>query len=79
MSFGDDPRLQIEVVREPSQQGEVGLISKENTLSALKNITLTSHYDKAVTVNLLDRLPVAGNEDITVTGQGQGRRCPRRG
>jgi uncharacterized protein (TIGR02231 family) len=71
MSFGDDPRLQIAVVREPSQQGEVGLISKESTLSALKNITLTSHYDKAVTVNLLDRLPVAGNENITVTAKGK--------
>ena len=71
MSFGDDPRLHIDVVREPSQQGEVGLISKESTLSALKNITLSSHYDKAVTVNLLDRLPVAGNEDITVTAKGK--------
>ena len=52
MSFGDDPRLQIDVVREPSREGETGLISKESTLSALKNITLTSHYDKPVTVNL---------------------------
>jgi uncharacterized protein (TIGR02231 family) len=71
MSFGDDPRLQIAVVREPSQQGEVGLINKESTLSALKNITLSSHYDKAVTVNLLDRLPVAGNDNITITAKGK--------
>lgn len=71
MSFGDDPRLQIAVVREPSREGETGLISKESTLSALKNITLTSHYDKPITVNLLDRLPVAGNDDITVTARGK--------
>ncbi|MFT6340675.1 MAG: hypothetical protein ACJAUN_000082 [Alcanivorax sp.] len=71
MSFGDDPRLQIAVVREPSREGETGLISKESTLSALKNITLTSHYDKPITVNLLDRLPVAGNDDITVTAKGK--------
>tara|TARA_Y100001934_G_scaffold279206_1_gene382346 strand:- start:89 stop:1687 length:1599 start_codon:yes stop_codon:yes gene_type:complete len=71
MSFGDDPRLQIAVVREPSREGETGLISKESTLSALKNITLTSLYDKPVTVNLLDRLPVAGNDDITVTAKGK--------
>ena len=71
MSFGDDPRLQIDVVREPSREGETGLISKESTLSALKNITLTSHYDKSITVNLLDRLPVAGNDDITVTAKGK--------
>ena len=71
MSFGDDPRLQIDVVREPSREGETGLISKESTLSALKNITLTSHYDKPITVNLLDRLPVAGNDDITVTAKGK--------
>lgn len=71
MSFGDDPRLQIAVVREPSREGETGLISKESTLSALKNITLTSHYDKPITVNLLDRLPVAGNDDITVAAKGK--------
>ena len=71
MSFGDDPRLQIAVVREPSREGETGLISKESTLSALKNITLTSHYDKPITVNLLDRLPVGGNDDITVTAKGK--------
>jgi hypothetical protein len=71
MSFGDDPRLQITVTREPSREGETGLISKESTLSAIKNITLLSHYDKPITVNLLDRLPVAGNDDITVTAKGK--------
>ena len=71
MGFGDDPRIQVEAVKAPSKSGEEGLISRENVLSSEKTVTISSSYNKPVTVQLFDRQPVAANEAIEVTLTGQ--------
>ncbi|WP_262459806.1 DUF4139 domain-containing protein [Alloalcanivorax balearicus] len=70
MSFGDDPRLRVEVVTEPASRGEAGLISKENTLTVTRSITVASGYDKPVDVVLYDRQPVPNDDRIKLEATG---------
>ncbi|WP_284455737.1 DUF4139 domain-containing protein [Alloalcanivorax xenomutans] len=70
MSFGDDPRLRVEVVTEPASRGEAGLISKENTLTVTRSITVSSGYDKPVDVVLYDRQPVPNDDRIKLEATG---------
>ena len=60
----------MEVVTEPASRGEAGLISKENTLTVTRSITVSSGYDKPVDVVLYDRQPVPNDDRIKLEATG---------
>ena len=67
LPLGRNRRLEVVVEDQGGEDGESGLISKRREEAVDWLYKLTNRGDRPTMVEVLDRIPVAENEDITVT------------
>ncbi|MGI9405497.1 MAG: mucoidy inhibitor MuiA family protein, partial [Hyphomicrobiaceae bacterium] len=64
MGFGQDDTVRVEHVTLTQKTGESGIISTNKTDTRQFRTTITNGHKRAITVRVLDQLPVSGDEDI---------------
>ncbi len=70
LGFGSDDRVTVTYDAQEDTRGETGTFTTSNTRYRRYAIGIENQHDRAVTVRVIDRLPVSRNEDITVTPLG---------
>ncbi len=66
LPFGADERIRVKYEPIPEQRSTEGLISKDRRVERHFRITLQNHHRRAMSVTLLDQVPVAANDEIKV-------------
>ncbi len=66
LPFGADNQIEITYTEQPPVDGEKGIFSKSNIEEKRYLITVTNHHDTEQTIEIFDKTPVSGHEDIKV-------------
>jgi uncharacterized protein (TIGR02231 family) len=66
LGFGGDDQIRVDFAAVGRKTGETGLISASTTESLLFKATIRNAHERAVSVRVLDQLPVSENEEIQV-------------
>jgi len=69
LSFGTDPRIEVNFRPQRDEAGESGWINTRRTLARSYRLEITNRHDRALTVDALFRVPVARNEAIEVEAE----------
>ena len=71
LGFGIDDAIRVQFAKLERQTGESGTFSTSKTEVQRFKVTLESLHDAPVSVRVIDRVPVAGDEDIKVRALGK--------
>ncbi len=66
LGFGADDKVRVKYSNLGAKAGQTGLISKSKTDTQSFRITAKNLHDRAVTLRILDQLPVSANDEIKV-------------
>ncbi|MGM0517604.1 MAG: DUF4139 domain-containing protein [Pseudomonadota bacterium] len=66
LSFGADPRIEVDFRRLPDERAGHGLIGKFNQIERRRTLEVTSHHGRPLPMTVLMRLPTALDADIVV-------------
>jgi uncharacterized protein (TIGR02231 family) len=66
LAFGPDGRIQVERKQIEKRRETAGIFAKDEVWRYGYRTTVKNHYPKAVTVLVLDQIPVSNDEDIKV-------------
>jgi len=66
MPFGQDQRIRIVVRDEGEESGNVGLVNRDQVNERKRRFEITSFHASALPIEIIDRIPVARDEDIRV-------------
>jgi hypothetical protein len=64
--FGVDDRIRVMVREEKADSGDRGVISRQQVDQFKRRFEITSFHAVAIPIEVIDRVPVAMNEDIKV-------------
>lgn len=64
--FGADERIQVVVRDEAKQSGDKGVVSKQRIDEHKQRFEVTNYHSIAITVELVDRIPVAENKEVRI-------------
>ncbi len=67
LSFGEDNRIHIDFQPVPEKSSSYGLISTRNHLERAYRISINNQHDNSREITIYDSIPVASNEDISVS------------
>lgn len=70
LGFGSDPSVTVKYNILKEERGESGLISSSSTDQRNYKIDITNQHARRIDVRVIDQMPVALNEDISVELQG---------
>lgn len=66
LPFGADPKVAIEVITVPSEDGDEGILNRKQVKETKQQYQVTNKHDVAMTVEVFDALPNAMNEDLEI-------------
>ncbi len=66
LPYGQDNGVNVEVIALPPEDGDTGLFGNKQVEQERKLIKVTNNHTDARTVEIFDRTPVSGHEDIRV-------------
>lgn len=66
LSFGVDDKVRVRYEVDTNQRSQSGIISHKKRVERRYRMIVDNHHSRAITVTLLDRVPVPKNDDITV-------------
>ena len=64
--FGQDQRIRIVVRDESEESGNVGVVNRDQLNERRRRFEITSYHAAALPIEVIDRVPVARDEDIRI-------------
>lgn len=66
LPFGSDPKIAVEVVTIPSEDGDEGIFNRKRVDETKKQFRITNNHKTSMTIEVFDALPNSMNEDMEV-------------
>ena len=66
LPFGSDPKIDVEVVTIPSEDGGEGIFNRKRVDETKKQFRITNNHSTPMTIEVFDALPNSMNEDMEV-------------
>lgn len=66
LPFGSDEKIDIELVRIPSEDGETGIFNRRQVEQEKKQFRITNNHSRSVIVEIFDSRPNSMNEDLEI-------------
>lgn len=66
IAFGVDERVAVTYTDEDERKSEQGILSKREMVEQLSRTEITNGHDRAITLEVYDRLPVSKTEDLQI-------------
>ncbi len=66
LPFGSDPKIDVEVITIPSEDGDEGIFSRKRVDETKKQFRVTNNHEVAMTIEVFDARPNSMNEDLEI-------------